>query len=624
MPKITNLNELVALSNLLYTAKNSKKVKIIISTKATCCYLKGSQEVQEEFEKEIKKYKLEHHADILTTGCLGFCAVEPIVIVKPSGVFYPSVDKRVVPNILKASLEGQILDELLYNDSVTSKKYTYTEDIPFYKKQKQLVFKNCINIDPEKIEDYIAYGGYKALCRALTQMTPTNIVEEVKLSGLRGRGGAGFPTGRKWEILSKEKCEIKYIICNADEGDPGAYMDRGILESNPHSVIEGMIIGAYAMNASSGWIYIRDEYPLAVEHIKNAIVQARNYGFLGNNILNTGFNFDIKIAKGAGAFVCGEETALIQSIEGKRGMPKQRPPYPVQSGLFGKPTCINNVETWANIPLIIIEGANWFKAFGTANSKGTKIFSLVGKVKNVGLVEVPMGIKLDEIIFDIGGGAPDNKKVKAVQIGGPSGGCIPAELFHLPIDYESLVSAGAIMGSGGMIVMDEETCMVDIAKYFTNFLQDESCGKCSTCREGTQRIYEILCRITDGKGSEEHLELLENLSNVIKNASLCGLGQTAPNSVLTTLKYFKDEYINHIKNKYCSAGVCKALIRYYIDPAKCTGCLVCKRNCPQKAIKGEKGKPHLIIDKKCIKCGICYEVCKFYSISKHPVNNNKL
>ncbi|MFH0888986.1 MAG: FAD-dependent oxidoreductase [Planctomycetota bacterium] len=561
MKKIMNIDELEKLRRSLLANSSKDKIKIIVATKATCCYLKGSKELSEAFEKEIKKQGLAKKVELILTGCLGFCQVEPIVIIQPKGILYVSVKAEHVAKILsKTVVAGEILDDLVYNDPVTGKKLPYEKDIPFYKRQMRLLLNDNAIIDPNDINAYIAAGGYSALAKAFSSMTPVNIIDEIKSSGLRGRGGAGFPTGIKWEAAHKQKSDIKYVICNADEGDPGAYMDRSVLESNPHSVIEGMIIGAYAIGSNEGWMYVRNEYPLAVENLNKAINDARELGFLGENILGSKFNFDIKMAKGAGAFVCGEETALIASIEGKRGMPRQRPPFPAQHGLFGKPTNINNVETWVNVPIIIAKGADWFSKIGTQTSKGTKIFSLVGKVQNTGLVEVPMGTKLQEVVYDIGGGAPKNRKVKAVQTGGPSGGCIPTNLFHLPIDYESLKSVGAIMGSGGMIVMDENTCMVDIARYFTNFLQEESCGKCVTCREGTQRMCEMLTAITEGKGKIDDLKLIEELGRVIKDASMCGLGQTAPNPVLATLKYFKDEYLEHINQKKCRAAVCKEII----------------------------------------------------------------
>jgi NADH-quinone oxidoreductase subunit F len=617
MNMIRSSKQLEDFRKTLLDKKSSSKIQIIVSAKATCCYLKGSQEVVEALENEIKNKGLEGKVDLITTGCLGFCQLEPLILIQPAGIFYPSVDANSVSKIFaKDIFNGEVCEELLYTDPATAEKITYEKDIPFYRKQKRLVLGGSAQIDPTRIDDYIATGGYDALSKMLNDLSPESIITEIKQSGLSGRGGAGFPTGIKWENTRKEPGNVKYLICNADEGDPGAYMDRSILESNPHSVVEGMIIGAYAIGASEGWIYVRNEYPLAVKHITLAIEKAREIGFLGENILNSGFNFNIKIAKGAGAFVCGEETALIASIEGKRGVPRQKPPFPSQRGLFGKPTNINNVETLANVPLIIAKGANWFASVGTPASKGTKIFSLVGNVLNTGLVEVPMGTTLREVVYDIGGGAPGGKKVKAVQIGGPSGGCIPEELFHLPIDYQSLTGAGAIMGSGGMIVMDENTCVVDVAKYFTGFLQKESCGKCVTCREGIQRMNEILTNITEGNGTEEDLALLEELAKVIKDGTLCGLGQTAPNPVLSLLRYFRDEYLLHIQDKKCPAGVCKAIIQYGIVDEKCTACGLCKKNCPSLAIDGEPKKPYIINRDKCTKCGICSDICKFGAVVK--------
>ncbi len=617
MKRIKSAKELAEFTRKIRAEKKKERKRIIVSIRATCCYLKGSKEVASVLEDEVKKRKLENKVTLLMTGCLGFCQVEPVMVIQPGDIFYPSITPEAVPEILDATvIKGEILDHRLYLDPERKKRIVHWDEIPFYKRQLRLVLGNNGEIDPTRIEDYIAVGGYKALARTLTQMSPEKVIAEIKKSGLRGRGGAGFPTGVKWEVTRREKSDVKYVICNADEGDPGAYMDRSILESNPHSVIEGMIIGAYAIGAKEGWIYVRNEYPLAIEHLTLAIAAAEKFGFLGKNILDSGFDFSIKISKGAGAFVCGEETALIASIEGKRGIPRQRPPFPSTSGLWGKPTNINNVETWANVPIIIAKGADEFRKIGTKTSTGTKIFSLVGKVRNTGLVEVPMGITLEEVVFDIGGGTPNGKKVKAVQTGGPSGGCIPRRLFSLPVDYESLSQAGSIMGSGGMIVMDEDTCMVDVAKYFTNFLQDESCGKCSTCREGTQRMYSILNDITEGRGKEEDLSLLEELGDVVKDASMCGLGQTASNPLLTTLRYFKNEYLAHIKEKRCPAGVCKALIRFEIVAEKCTGCTLCRKNCPAEAITGEPKKIHSIIEEKCIKCGICYDVCKFDAVEK--------
>ena len=608
MTKLHSIKEFEELSKKIIENQDSKKHIISISS-GTCGHASGSIEVEEALKQAVKGY--EDKIDLKLTGCHGFCAVEPNIVIFPEKIFYKNLKPEDAPNIIQSILKGEIIDNLVISENGT--KYNHINEIPFYKLQKRILTGDNPLIDPTKIEDYVTIGGYKALIKALS-MQPKEIIEEIKRSRLRGRGGAGFPTGIKWEIASKQKSDVKYIICNADEGDPGAYMDRNLLEGNPQLIIEGMIIGAYAIGANKGWVYVRDEYPLAVENVTINIKQAREMGFLGKNILNTGFDFDIEITRGAGAFVCGEETALIHSIEGKRGNPSQRPPFPAQIGLFGKPTNINNVETWANVPKIIENGADWYANIGTETSKGTKIFSLVGKVKNTGLVEVPMGITIEEIVSDIGCGTPNGKKIKAIQTGGPSGGCIPQDHFNLPIDYESLKQAGSIMGSGGMIVMDEDTCMVDFARYFTNFLQAESCGKCSSCREGTQRMFEILTDITEGKANDASIELLEELAYVIKETSLCGLGQTAPNPVLSTIKYFKNEYIAHIKDKKCPAGVCRALIIYKVDQEKCTGCGVCKIYCPEGAIVGELKQPHLINQDKCIKCGICKDNCKFDSI----------
>ncbi len=583
--------------------EQNKKIMISVSS-GTCGQACGSLRLLEALRKASKGK--EDKIEIRETGCHGFCSAEPNVIVFPQEIFYKNLLPENAEAIISSVLKGEILEEFTYEED--GKRFYHLKEIPFYKDQKRLLLNDNPFIEPTSIEDYIALGGYSSLSKALS-MEPDAIIEEVKKSELRGRGGAGFPTGRKWEIVKAQRSDVKYVICNADEGDPGAYMDRSLLEGNPHLVIEGMIIGGYAIGALEGWIYVRDEYPLAVKNVSKAIEDARKLGLLGKNILGSKFSFDIKIARGAGAFVCGEETALIASIEGKRGIPRQRPPYPAQKGLFGKPTNINNVETWANVTRIVSKGAHWYSQIGTENSKGTKIFSLVGKVKNTGLVEVPMGMSIEELVDKIGGGAENGKRIKAIQIGGPSGGCIPSELFHLPIDYESLTSAGAIMGSGGMIVMDEDTCMVDVARYFTNFLQDESCGKCVSCREGTQRMFEILTEITEGRGSEEHLELLEELGNIVKEASLCGLGQTASNPVLSTLRYYRHEYKAHIKEKRCPALVCKNLVHYYILPEKCVGCLLCLKACPSGAITGELKKVHIIDDEKCIRCGICIDVC---------------
>jgi len=608
MTKLLSINEFEELSKKIIESQDFKKCIISISS-GTCGHASGSIKVAEALKQAVKGY--EDKINIKLTGCHGFCAAEPDIIIFPEKIFYKNLKPDDAPNIIQSILKGEIIDNLVISENGT--KYSHINDIPFYKRQKRILTGDNLLIDPTNIEDYIAIGGYKALSKALN-MQPQEIIEEVKKSGLRGRGGAGFPTGIKWEIASKQKSDVKYIVCNADEGDPGAYMDRNLLEGNPQLIIEGMIIGAYAIGANKGWVYVRDEYPLAVENVTINIKQAREMGFLGENILGLGFNFDIEITRGAGAFVCGEETALIHSIEGKRGNPSQRPPFPAQKGLFGKPTNINNVETWANVPKIINNGADWYANIGTEKSKGTKIFSLVGKVKNTGLVEVPMGITIKELVYEIGCGTPTGKKIKAIQTGGPSGGCIPQELFNLPIDYEALAQAGSIMGSGGLIVLDEDTCMVDFARYFTDFLQNESCGKCSICREGTQRMFEILTDICEGKASDGSIELLEELAYVIKDTSLCGLGQTAPNPVLSTIRYFKNEYIAHIKDKKCPAGVCRALIKYKIDPEECTGCGVCKINCPEGAIVGESKQPHFINQDKCIKCGICRDNCKFDSI----------
>ncbi|MFZ3386668.1 MAG: NADH-quinone oxidoreductase subunit NuoF [Candidatus Hydromicrobium sp.] len=583
----------------------------------TGCVSNNSFKIKEALEKEIKKHGLQDEILVAMTGCNGFCAVGPIMVVKPDGIFYQNLTEEDIPYLVEEHfLKGRPVQKLMYFPPKEKEVIPKMMDIGFFAHQTLIALKNRGLIDPEKINEYIARNGYRALARALTSMTPEQVIKEIKDSGLRGRGGAGFPTGLKWEFCRKSPGDEKYIICNADEGDPGAFMDRSIIESDPHLVLEGMIIGAYSIGANQGYVYIRNEYPLAMKRLEIAINQARQYGLLGENIFESGFNFDIMIQKGAGAFVCGEETALIASIEGKPPEPRQRPPFPAQSGVWGKPTNINNVETWATVPTIIFKGAEWFSAIGTEKSKGTKVFSLVGKINNTGLVEVPMGITLREIIYDIGGGIPGGKKFKAVQTGGPSGGCIPADLIDLPVDYEQLTKVGSIMGSGGMIVMDEDTCVVDIARYFIKFTNDESCGKCSSCREGSEALLEILNKICSGEGEEEDLILLEELGKAIKDASLCGLGQTLPNPVLSTLQYFRDEYEAHIKEKKCPAGVCKALIQYSVDKEKCNGCLLCVKNCPQNAITGQKKEPQTIDQDKCIKCNMCYEVCKFNAIQK--------
>jgi NADH:ubiquinone oxidoreductase subunit F (NADH-binding)/(2Fe-2S) ferredoxin/NAD-dependent dihydropyrimidine dehydrogenase PreA subunit len=568
-------------------------------------------------EEEIKLQGLAERVQVKKTGCHGFCEQGPIIVVEPEKIFYCQTKESDIKEIVESHLVGgKPVERLFYISPTTGKSIPKYDDIPFYSRQHRVIYRNCGHIDPENIDDYIAKGGYKGLRKALLEMTPDEIIKEVMDSGLRGRGGAGFPTGRKWKFTRDAAGDQKYVICNGDEGDPGAYMDRGLLEGDPHSVLEGMIIGAYAIGANEGFAYVRDEYPIALRTLGKAIEHAKQRGFLGKNILGSDFDFDVSIVRGAGAFVCGEETALIASIEGKKGEPKQRPPFPAQKGLWGKPTNINNVKTWANIPLIIIEGAKWFSKVGTEKSKGTKIFSLVGKINNTGLVEVPMGITLRELIYEIGGGIPGGKSFKAIQTGGPSGGCIPESLLDTPIDYERLSEVGSIMGSGGMVVMDEDTCMVDVARFFLEFLQDESCGKCLSCREGLKQMTKIVTRITNGQGRMEDLELLEELAVVVKDTSMCGLGQTATNPVLSTLRYFRDEYVEHIKNKKCPAGVCRALIQYSIIPDNCTGCGACLKACPQEAISGEIKELHVIDQNKCIKCGICLETCRFDAIEK--------
>ena len=539
-------------------------------------------------------------------------------MIKPEGIFYQLVEAKDVPEIVSETvMKKKVIDRLLYTDPQTDKKIILEKDVPFYKKQNRILMDSNSLLDPAKIEDYLAIGGYSAVSKALFEMKPEQVIETVKQSGLRGRGGAGFPTGVKWETCRRSKGDVKYVICNADEGDPGAFANRGLLEGNPHSILEGMLIGAYGIGAAEGFVYVRHEYPLAVKNVKIAIDQMRGLGLLGKNILGSKFSFDVKVVQGAGAFICGEETALMASIEGKKGEPKQRPPFPAERGIWGRPTNINNVETWANIPMIINKGADWFANIGTAKSKGTKIFSLVGKINNTGLVEVSLGTPLKSLIYDIGGGIPKGKALKSVQCGGPSGGCVPADSISVPIDYEALKELGAMMGSGGLIVMDEDTCMVDVAKFFSKFLLDESCGKCLTCREGLERLLEITTDLTEGKGKMEDLTTLEELGKLVQQASMCGLGQTAPNPVLTTLRYFRPEYEAHIKGR-CPAKVCKALIAYYIDPEKCQACGLCLKNCPAEAISGKKGTVYIIDQKKCIKCDTCFDVCpdKFNAVRK--------
>ena len=581
----------------------------------TNCVSNGALQIKDRLEAEIKKVNLEDEIQIVPTGASGLCVRGPILIVQPEGIFYQSLKVEDIPHLVEEHfLKGRPVKSLMYAPPGEETPIPRIRDIPFFKSQRLIALRNRGLIDPAKIDEYIANDGYRALAKVLTSMSPEEVIEEIKNSGLRGRGGAGFPTGRKWQSCQEAPGDSKYVICNADEGDPGAFMDRSIIEADPHSIIEGMAIGAYAVGSSQGYVYIRIEYPLAIERLRVAIEQAREYGLLGKDILGSGFDFDITVFRGAGAFVCGESSALRASIEGKVPEPVVKYTHATEKGLWEKPTVLNNVETWANVPVIINWGAEWFSQIGTETSKGTKVFSLAGNVVNAGLAEVPMGISLREIIYDIGGGIPGNKRLKAVQTGGPSGGCIPEELLDLPVDYESLQEAGSIMGSGGMIVMDEDTCMVDVSKYFIDFLRDESCGKCTSCREGLEALYGILTNICEGKGQEGDVELLQELSEAIKLASLCQLGQTAPNLVLTTLRYFKEEYEAHIKERRCPAGVCKALITYAIDPDKCKGCLLCTKNCPQGAISGQRKEPQSIDPEKCIKCGVCRDVCRFDAV----------
>lgn len=592
------------------------KRKILICA-GTGCVSCGALSVMQGLNEEIEAQGLSSQVSVVPTGCHGFCEQGPTLIFEPDQTLYVHVKNEDIAEIVEQDLkQGLKIERLLYQDPLTGKKTETFASSDFFLKQERIVLKNCGFIDPEIIEDYLERDGYEGFKIALQQKTPEEVIEEVKKSGIRGRGGAGFPTGLKWSFCRQPESDKKYIICNADEGDPGAFMDRGVLEGDPHSVIEGMLIGAYAIGADEGYIYCRAEYPLAIKHLEKAIKDAEKEGLLGENILGSGFNFKLYIRAGAGAFVCGEETALMASIEGKRGMPRVRPPFPAQKGLWDKPTNINNVETWSAIPHILRRGADWYSQYGTEKSKGTKIFALTGKVNNTGLVEVPMGFTLREIIFGIGGGIQDGKKFKAVQIGGPSGGCLPESLLDLPIDYESLTSVGAMVGSGGLVVMDETTCMVDIARFFINFSQNESCGKCTPCREGNKRLYEILDRITSGEGQLEDLERLKKLSEVIKNTSLCGLGQNAPNPVLATLKYFEDEFLAHIVDKQCPAGVCTAFLSYHIDNELCKNCGLCAKHCPMKSISGDKNTPYIIDKSTCSKCGLCVEKCKFDAVVK--------
>lgn len=623
------ISDTKALDALRKTCVDERKAykQIIAVCGGTGCHAYGCMKVINEFRAELAKQGLAKDVRLRTTGCHGFCEMGSLCVIHPSDVFYVKVEPSDVAEIISETVkQGKVIDRLVYTDPATKQKIVKASEIPFYKNQHRLLFAQNGEVDPKDIEDYIAIGGFSGLATALSGMKPNEIIEKIKISGLRGRGGGGFPTGKKWEICASHDSDAKYVVCNADEGDPGAYMDRSILEGNPFAVIEGMMIGARAIGAAHGYVYVRNEYPLAIENLSAAIAKAREIGLLGENILGTGFSFDITINRGGGAFVCGEETGLISSVMGLTGEPRPKPPYPAKCGLWNKPTIINNVETWANVPMILARGEKWFASMGTAGSKGTKVFSLVGKINNTGLVEVPMGITLREIVYDIGGGIPAGRKFKAVQTGGPSGGCLPESMLDSPVDFDELTKMGSMMGSGGMIVMDDRTCMVDVAHYFMKFLSEESCGKCVPCREGVPLMKSILEDICNGNGTEEKITLLKDLAETVGAASLCALGGTAPNPVLSTLKHFRDEYDAHIRDKRCPAGVCKALIKYLVIEDNCAGCKACAKVCPTGAavaterpatIKGKKNdklKAHEIIDDKCIKCGACIEVCKFDAV----------
>jgi len=615
MTKLENREALKNLRNSLQSKFQDSKKKLISLCAGSGCGAYGTAQVHEKLMAELAEQGLENEVEVKLSGCHGFCEKGPIMVIHPEGIFYPQVQEQHIPEIVEHTVKnGELVKSLIYKDPVTKKKFTHEEDVPFYKLQKRIIFGNNGIIDPTDIRDYFSVGGYAALEKALFDMSPETIIHEVKKSGLRGRGGGGFSTGIKWETCRKHEGE-RYVICNADEGDPGAYMDRSLLEGNPHSVLEGMIIGALAIGSNEGYVYVRHEYPLAVKNFSMGLESARELGLLGKNILGTGFDFDIFISRGGGAFVCGESTALMASLEGNPGLPRAKYIHTVEKGFRQNPSLLNNVETWANVPVIINNGADWYASIGTEGSKGTKIFSLVGKVMNTGLVEVPMGTSLRTIIFDIGGGILKKKKFKAVQTGGPSGGCIPEKYLDLGIDFDELTKVGSMMGSGGMIVMDQDTCMVDISRYFVEFLKDESCGQCNPCREGLKQMLVVLNMICEGNGREGDIEVLEELGAMMQKFSLCGLGTSAPNPVLSTIRYFRDEYVAHIRDKKCPAGVCKPLFHYEIDPELCTGCTLCAQKCPEEAITGEKKEPHLLDQDKCIKCGICYDVCKFNAVA---------